>query len=89
MTEATPLSPELSRSVSAVARALVAASRSWSPCPTDHPAVRTSVDRRRSTPAAASAGEILSSGVTPETLLGAGLGLFPVSTVQVDPLTYM
>lgn len=73
MTEATPLSPELSRSVSALARAPVAAARSWSLYPPDHPAVRTSVDRLRSTLAAASAGEILSFGVTPETLLIPGV----------------
>ena len=39
MAEVTPLSPELSRSVSALARALVAAARSWALYPPDHPAV--------------------------------------------------
>ncbi len=69
MTEVTPLSPELSRSVSALARALVAAARSWALYPPDHPAVRTSVERLRAALAAASTGETVSFGVTPQTLL--------------------
>ena len=53
MAEVTPLSPELSRSVLALARALVAAARSWALYPPDHPAVATSVDRLRTALAAA------------------------------------
>ena len=47
MAEVTPLSPEVSRSVSALARTLVAAARSWALYPPDHPAVRGSLDRLR------------------------------------------
>src|SRR6266498_1408341 len=75
MPEVTPLSPELSRSVSALARALVAASRGWSLYPPEHPAVKTSIDRLRTALAAASSGHILSFGVTPETLLIEGLAV--------------
>ena len=45
MADAPTLSPEVSRSVSALARTLVAASRSWALYPPDHPAVRSSLDR--------------------------------------------
>jgi hypothetical protein len=72
MAEVTPLSPELSRSVLSLARALVAAARSWALYPPDHPAVRTSVDRLRTTLAAATAGQVFAFGVTPETLLIGG-----------------
>lgn len=75
MPEVTPLSPELARSASALARALVAAARSWSLYPPDHPAVRTSIDRLRTTLATASSGQILSFGVTPETLLIEGMAV--------------
>jgi HEAT repeat protein len=72
MTEVTPLSPELSRSVLALARALVAAARSWALYPPDHPAVRMSVERLRTALAGATAGQVVSFGVTPETLLIGG-----------------
>jgi hypothetical protein len=73
MTEvAPPLSPELSRSVVALARALVAAARSWALYPPDHPAVSTSVDRLLIALGTATAGQVFAFGVTPETLLVAG-----------------
>jgi HEAT repeat protein len=73
MPEVSPLSPELSRSVSALARALVAAARSWSLYPSDHPAVRSSVDRLRTALNQATNGQPLSIGVTPDMLLVEGL----------------
>src|SRR5262249_29436772 len=69
MSEVSPLSPELVRSVSALARALVAAARTWSLYPPDHPAARSSVDPVRTTLRHASGGDVLSLGVTPENLL--------------------
>ena len=69
MPEASSLSPELSRTVSALARSLVAAARSWSLYPPDHPAVRTSVERLRASIGEASGNHRLTLGVTPETLL--------------------
>jgi hypothetical protein len=72
MADVTPLSPELSRSVSALARALVVAGRSWSLYPPEHPAVRTAVDRLASTLREGAGGEPFAFGVTPETLLVAG-----------------
>jgi hypothetical protein len=72
MAEVTPLSPELSRSVLALARALVAAARSWALYPPEHPAVATSVDRLRTALSAATNGQVFTFGVTPETLLIAG-----------------
>lgn len=69
MPDVTQLAPELSRSVLALARALVAAARTWTLYPPDHPAVRTSVDRFGSALREASACNAFSFGVTPDTLL--------------------
>lgn len=73
MAEAASLSPELSRSVSALARALVTAARSWTLYPPDHPAVGGSVDRLRRALAEVAAGQGVLLGVTPETLLVEGI----------------
>jgi hypothetical protein len=72
MPEAVPLSPELARSVSQLARSLVAAARTWSLYPPEHPAVRTSVDRLRCTLRQACGGQGFAFGVTPDTLLVEG-----------------
>jgi HEAT repeat protein len=69
MPEAIPLSPELSRSVSALSRALVAAARSWALYPPDHPSVRGSLDRLTTVVRDACGGRVFSVGVTPDTLL--------------------
>ena len=69
MPEVTPLPPELSRSVSALARSLVAAARTWTLYPSDHPAVRASVERFGRTINDASQQQAFGFGVTPETLL--------------------
>jgi HEAT repeat protein len=69
MSEVTPLSPELSRSVSAFARALVAAARCWALYPPEHPAVQTSLERVRSALREAAPGRHFAFGVTPDTLL--------------------
>jgi HEAT repeat protein len=63
------LAPDTTRRVAAVARALVAAARSWALYPPEHPAVRTSLDRLRAALADAAAGQTLSFGITPDTLL--------------------
>jgi hypothetical protein len=75
MPDAPTLSPDVSRSVSAVARTLVAAARSWALYPPDHPAVAGSLDRLRVAIAEASGGQIFSFGVTPDTLLVAGIAV--------------
>jgi HEAT repeat protein len=69
MPDVTQLAPELSRSVLALARALVAAARTWTLYPPDHPAVRTSVDRFATALRETSAHSSFSFGVTPDTLL--------------------
>jgi HEAT repeat protein len=69
MPEVTPLSPELSRSVSALARSLVAAARSWGLYPSEHPAVRAALERLRRALQEAARGQIFAFGVTPTTLL--------------------
>lgn len=73
MADAPTLSPEVSRSVLAVARTLVVAARSWALYPPEHPAVRGSLDRLRASLGDASGGQIFSFGVTPETLIVAGI----------------
>jgi HEAT repeat protein len=69
MPEATPLSPELSRSVSVLARALVTAARNLTLYPADHPTAKSSVERLHKSLDEAAVGGVLSFGVTPETLL--------------------
>lgn len=75
MADAPTLSPEVSRSVSALARALVAAARGWALYPPDHPAVAAALDRLRSAVLDASGGRIFAFGVTPDTLLVAGIAV--------------
>ena len=73
MADAPTLSPEVSRGVSALARTLVAAARSWALYPPDHPAVRGSLERLRNAIVETSGGHVFAFGVTPDTLLVAGV----------------
>jgi hypothetical protein len=73
MADAPTLSPELARSVSAVARTLVAAARAWALYPPDHPAVRGSLDRFRLAIGDARGGQVFAFAVTPDTLLVSGV----------------
>jgi HEAT repeat protein len=75
MADAPTLSPEVSRGVSALARTLVAAARSWALYPPDHPAVRGSLERLRTSIADTSGGQMFAFGVTPDTLLVAGIAV--------------
>ena len=84
MADVPTLQPELSRSVSALARTLVAAARSWALYPPDHPALRGSLDRLRHAIAEAANGQPFSFGVTPETLLIEGI---PVSGRDLGAVT--
>jgi hypothetical protein len=63
------IAADLARRIGSVARALVAAGRSWSLYPPEHPAVRSSVDRLASAGRDAAAGHALSFGVGPDSLL--------------------
>lgn len=72
MTEVTTLSPELSRSVSMLARSLVTAARSWSLYPPEHPALQVSVERLAGILRETTQGQVFGFGVTPETLLVGG-----------------
>lgn len=69
MADASTLSPALSRSVSALARTLVAAARSWAPYPPDHPLVAGARDRLHSAIGDACGGGSFSFGVTPDSRL--------------------
>jgi HEAT repeat protein len=73
MPEPTPLSPELPRRVSMLARALVTAGRTWTLYPPEHPAVRTSIDRLHDSVRDACAEHRFRFGVTPDSLLVEGL----------------
>jgi HEAT repeat protein len=75
MPEGIPVSPELSRGVLALARALVAAVRGWTLYPREHPAVQAALDRLRSAARGAADGGPISLAITPDTLLVAGAPL--------------
>jgi hypothetical protein len=83
MADAPTLSPELCRNVSTLARTLVAAARSWALYPPDHPVVRGSLDRVRHAVSEAADGGPFSFGVTPDTLLIAGV---PVTSPDAGPV---
>src|SRR4051812_34031323 len=72
MADATTLSPEVSRSVSALARTLVATARSWALYPPEHPAIRGSLDRLQSAVEETCRGELFAFSVTPDDLLVSG-----------------
>ena len=77
MPEVTPVSAELLRSVTALARSLVAAARTWTLYPPEHPAVRTAVERLGTALSEASGRFPFSFGVTPDTLLLEGIPAAP------------
>src|SRR5687768_2625758 len=83
MPEVTPLSPELSGAVSALARALVAAARTWTLYPPEHPAVRSAIERLGHTLLDATGRLPFSFGVTPDTLLVDGV---PATTRDGGPI---
>jgi hypothetical protein len=69
MPDVTPLPPELLRSVSALARALVAAARAWTLYPPEHPALRAALDRLASSARELNSEKPLRLVATPETLV--------------------
>src|SRR5581483_7599838 len=69
MAQASQLSPELSRGLLQLARALVVAARTWTLYPTEHPTVGSSVKRLAEAIQQSSLGALFSIGVTPETLM--------------------
>ena len=69
MTQASQLSPELARGVLQLARALMAAARTWTMYPPEHPAVAQSLARLAEAVRDTSNGGIFSIGITPDTLL--------------------
>ena len=69
MAQASQLSPELSRGLLHLARALVVAARNWTLYPPEHPTVGISVNRFGEAIRQSSLGAAFSIGVTPETLM--------------------
>jgi hypothetical protein len=69
MAQAAQLSPELTRSLSHLARALLAATRNWILYPPQHPAVTAAVERLTGAIRESSLGTVFSVGITPETLM--------------------
>jgi hypothetical protein len=69
MSQVSQLSPDLSRGVLQLARAIVAATRNWTPSPSKHPAAGQSLARSIGAVHEASAGALFSIGVTPATRL--------------------
>src|SRR5688572_6915293 len=75
MAQAPLLSPELTRQSIALARALSAAARNWGLYPPEHPSVDAAVRRLSSALLESTAGAAFTFGITPDTLLVAGLPL--------------
>src|SRR5258706_631797 len=69
MSQASQLSPELSRGLLQLARALLAAARNWTFYPPEHPTVAASVSRLSDAIRQSTLGAIFSIGITPETLM--------------------
>ena len=69
------LSPELTRNAIAVARHLSSAARAWSMYPPEHPVVGTAVERLQTSLGEVAGGAPFAFGVTPKTLLVAGVPL--------------
>jgi hypothetical protein len=69
MAQASELSPELSRGLLQLARALVVAARNWTLYPPEHPTVGSSVKRLTDAIRESSLGAAFSIGITPETLM--------------------
>jgi hypothetical protein len=69
MSQVSQLSPELSRGVLQLARALLVAVRNWTLYPPEHPTVGASVTRLAGTIHDTSLGAIFAVGVTPDTLM--------------------
>jgi len=72
MVHSPQLSANLARSLTQLARALLAAARSWSLYPPEHPAIGASVSRLADAIREAAPGGLLAIGITPETLLVEG-----------------
>ena len=69
MSQVSQLSPELSRDLLHVARALLVAVRNWTIYPPEHPTVRASVDRFAAAIRDSTLGAAFAIGVTPDTLV--------------------
>ena len=82
MNQAPTLSPELIKHSIALARALSAAARNWALYPPEHPAVGASVGRLSEALKVSTAGAAFAFGVTPKTLLVAGLPDVPDRGVE-------
>lgn len=83
MAQAPVLAPELIRQSITLARAVSAGARNWSLYPPEHPTVDASVRRLREALADTVSGAAFTFGVTPQTLLVAGLPL-PEETVVTE-----
>ena len=69
MSQISQLSPELTRGLLRMARALLGAVRNWTLYPPEHPTVRASVDRLASAIQESTLGAAFALGVTPDTLM--------------------
>src|SRR5499433_4103211 len=69
MEQVSQLSPELTRGVLQLSRALLAAARNWTLYPPEHPTVAASVARLAKAIHESTLGAILAIGVTPDNLM--------------------
>lgn len=77
MTQVSQVSPELSRGVLALSRALVTAARAWTLYPPEHPAVAAALDRFADTVNDATGDAVFSFGVSPDALFIEGVAVPP------------
>ena len=75
MAQVSQLSPELTRGVTALSRALVAAARAWTLYPPEHPALAAALQRFAQTVGEATADAVFSIGVAPDALLIEGIAV--------------
>jgi HEAT repeat protein len=84
VSQVSQLSPELSRGLLHIARALLTAVRTWTLYPAEHPAVAASVDRLTAAIREMTAGAVITIGVTPDTLLIEGVTANAGQTAVAD-----
>ncbi len=89
MFQVSELSPDVSRGVSQFARALLAAARSWTLYPPEHPAVGQSVARLADTIRNSLSSAVFAIGVTPDALLVDGVAADRTQAVIGDAAAYL
>lgn len=89
MSQVSQLSPELSRGLLQLARALLVAARNWTLYPPEHPTVGATVERLCEAIRQSSLGAAFGIGVTPETLLIDGVAPNTTDTAIAEAAAFL